>query len=170
MKKVYAGLICGVILALVYFVGWLYPVSSGNRSGKLVKISNKGKVWKTCEGTLDLGSGDKLTWDFSVKDGRVCNELINNSGEFVNLNFKETFLGFPRDTHYQVIGFNLSGVTTNNSNLVDYRRGRSYENKDAFCSLLGSIYEDKDLYNKVKLMMERKNLYLYKKIESCNKP
>ena len=173
MKKflLYAIPILTIIGLLVYLLGWQYPVSSGNRSGKLVKVSSRGKIWKTCEGTLDLGSGDKLTWDFSVKDDKLCDSLIENSGEFVVLYYKETFLGFPRDTHYQVNKFNLSSVQTNNSNLIDYKgNSRTYENKDAFCSLLGSIYEDVVTYNKVKALLKKKNLYLYKKLESCNNP
>lgn len=179
MKKVllYVLPILTIIILLTYLIGWKYPLSSGNRSGKLVKISHRGKLWKTCEGTLDLGSGDNLSWDFSVKNRQVCDDLIENSGEFIDLTYKETFLGFPRDTTYQVESFRLSRTKINNSNLVDgnsanhYKvENNSYENKDAFCSLLGSIYEHKDIYLKVKGILKLKNLYLYKKLEQCNNP
>lgn len=176
MKKFLTYLIPTVLilLFLTYLIGWQYPVSNGNRSGKLVKITNKGKIIKTCEGTLDLGSGDNLTWDFSVKDEKTCDQLIQLSGDFVNLSYKQTFFGFPRETKYQITNAWTSDTKINNSNLVNQsslkKTSHSLENKDAFCSLLGSIYEYPEVYKKVKSILQVKNLYLYNKIETCNNP
>lgn len=175
----YTVIILSSVSLLSYLIGWQYPVSSGYRSGKLVKISKKGRIIKTCEGTLDLGSGDNLTWDFSVKDSSVCDKLKTLSSDFVDLEYKETFFGFPRDTHYQVRKATSSKTKINNSNLVDNIKNDNLnidtkkiqiENKEAFCSLLGSIYEYKEVYIKVEAILKTKNPYLYKKIETCNNP
>ena len=60
-----------------YLTKWAlfdFNISSGKRVGNLVKISKKGKFifLKTWEGTLDEGSGDKLTYYFSVKSEKVA--------------------------------------------------------------------------------------------------
>ena len=170
--KIYTTII--IILSVLglgtYLIGWQYPLSSGYRSGKLVKISKKGRIIKTCEGTLDLGSGDNLTWDFSVKDSKVCDELKKLNSDFVDLEYKETIFGFPRDTKYQVRSAKSSKTKINNSNLVDVHKTENLQqinNKDTLCSLLGTIEEYKDLSKKVESIVEMKNPYLYKLMQSC---
>ncbi|MDD0853406.1 hypothetical protein HBN50_09870 [Halobacteriovorax sp. GB3] len=81
-----------ILIAIFAAIGWgilSFPVSNGLRAGKLVKITKKGVLFKTYEGTLDLGSGDHLTWDFSVHDDALGREMQNFSGQQVKLEYKE---------------------------------------------------------------------------------
>ena len=41
-------------------------------------------------------------------------------------------------------------------------------NKTLFCSLLGTIFSDANLYAQVKEHIRKNNLYLFKQIETCN--
>jgi hypothetical protein len=78
MKKSVA--ILAVVAALVVAIGaWLVlyaDYSEGYRVGKVIKLSRKGVVFKTWEGTLDFGylqtdsTGGVATriWEFSVPD------------------------------------------------------------------------------------------------------
>ena len=70
------------LLLIGYLTVWVlfdFNISTGKRVGNLVKISKKGKFifLKTWEGTLDEGSGDKLTYYFSVKNEKVAQELFS---------------------------------------------------------------------------------------------
>lgn len=157
------------------FILWDAPISNGKRTGNLVKVSEKGRLIKTWEGTLDLGSGDKLTFDFSIKDDELARELYEYSGEEVSIYYEEHFLGWPRDTKYNVIRW--QGKTqpvaeqpssSPSSNGGEGDRTLSFLGSTLFCSVLGSLYQDQDLYQKVKEHLRSNNLYLYRQIEKCN--
>ena len=85
-----------IILSLIALASISYglvsiPYSQGVRSGTLVKLSKKGILYSTYEGTLDLGSGDQLTWNFSIHDKKVGEQLVSLSGKKVKLNYDELF-------------------------------------------------------------------------------
>lgn len=164
------------------YILWDFPISTGKRVGNLTKISKKGKFWpfKTWEGTIDEGSGDKLTSYFSVSDDELANELYNYEGKEVIIYYEEYLVGWPRDTKYDVVswksknstpqmlvdnGYNQAATLTDEtepSSLIDELQ------KTLFCSFLGSLYSDQDLYQKVKDHVQENNLYLYKQIQRCN--
>jgi len=93
-----------------------YTYSQGQRAGRLVKILQKGFLLKTYEGTLDLGSGDKLTWDFSVHDSDLGKKLESASGKMVKLEYKEMLFPLFYTTKYNVVDFKLSDTDGNNEN------------------------------------------------------
>jgi hypothetical protein len=75
MRK--AGVVIAVMAAIVLGAGWFALVadySEGYRVGKIIKLSRKGYVFKTWEGTLDFGylqndpNAGVATriWEFSV--------------------------------------------------------------------------------------------------------
>ncbi len=102
-KKIFFGLFVAVITAILLAVLVLnYGYSTGNRSGKLVKFSKVGYLIKTYEGTLDLGSGDQLTWQFSVHDDKIGDELIQQTGKLVRLNYKEHLFSLFYNSKYNV--------------------------------------------------------------------
>ncbi len=84
-----------------------YGYSKGARSGKLVKLSKKGFIFKTYEGTLDLGSGDQLTWDFSIHEADVGEELLNKMGKTVKLEYRELLFKLFFHTKYDVINWQI---------------------------------------------------------------
>ena len=89
-------------LGLFFWISsWTY--SEGNRAGYLVKISEKGYVFKTYEGELNLGGINPLPgntianniWTFSVNDETVANKLMEMEGKTIRLHYKEKIKNLP---------------------------------------------------------------------------
>lgn len=171
-----------ILITLIFCTFWVlyeFPVSSGKRVGNLTKISKKGKFYftKTWEGTIDEGSGDKLTTYFSVSSDELGEELYAYEGKEVILYYEEHFVGWPRDTKYDIVSWKQktsaqgygdigSEISTDQSS-VESELSKEL-GKTLLCSLLGSIYQDKELYQKVKSHIKESNLYLYKQFSKCN--
>lgn len=108
MRKFLIKVILGAILLLaLYFVAVYYlTFSEGYRAGELVKISNKGVIFKTWEGKLSQGISEELQFNFSIEDKneQVIEDLKNLQGQRVKLTYKERFGTFPwlGDTKYFV--------------------------------------------------------------------
>ena len=165
-----------IILVTLLFVGkivmWDFAVSTGKRVGNLTKISKKGKLFKTWEGTIDEGSGDKLTSFFSVRNNEIATELYEYEGRKVVIYYEEYLANWPWETKYNVTSWKpneedrmtspVAGVVETNNKVLDYL------SQTLFCSMLGTLYKDKDLYEKVKEYMKENNLYLYNQYEKCN--
>ena len=108
MKILKRILFFGVLfaLALLAFLYW-GTYENGVMAGKVLRISEKGFMFKTYEGKLSLESFGALkgvspvaeTFDFSVEsDEATVIEQLNEvalSGERVNLHFKKRFMSFP---------------------------------------------------------------------------
>lgn len=114
-KKVLIAIICLLIISAVSYVlicGMTY--SSGVRTGVAIKISQKGYIFKTYEGELNLGGlseGDGTImptriWNFSVQrnDTTVYNKLTRTQGKHVRLYYKEVMknLFWQAETPYIV--------------------------------------------------------------------
>lgn len=156
------------VLVAAKFVLWDFPISNGKRVGNLTKISKKGKFLPTWEGTIDEGSGDKLTSMFSVRNDEVAEELYNYEGKQVIVYYEQYFLGWPRDTNYNVTAWkpkdsNIAHSSANESGAL------SLLSQTLFCSLLGSLISNQDLYQQVKSHVKENNLYLYNQFDQCNK-
>ena len=108
MKKALIKIIISAILLLaLYFVAVYYlTFSKGYRAGELVKISNKGILFKTWEGKLSQGISQELQFEFSIEDNekQVIEDLKNLQGQRVKVTYKERFGTFPwlGDTKYYV--------------------------------------------------------------------
>lgn len=106
-----------VIIALLVTIlaGWfLYAAnySEGTRSGRLIKISKKGVVFKTYEGQLDVGGisssgptgGLTSLWEFSVPAGdqELLDQLEQLSGRKIKIHYEEKYYQFfwRGDTKY----------------------------------------------------------------------
>ena len=126
-------LIVGGIIAC-YFVFGSY--SEGHRSGRIIKISRKGIMFKTYEGQLDVGGlisgGDDgaatTIWDFSIKDEEVVEalEAAVDKDTNVKLHYKEKFyqLFFLGDTKYFVDKVITLGSNSNDENKEDKKDGK----------------------------------------------
>lgn len=101
--------ITGAVLVVVLA---LYAnFSSGYRVGRIIKVSEKGYVFKTYEGQLNTGGfsegeGDMTSsiWEFSVRrgDDQILEQLKNANKQMVRLYYDEKFIRIPvlGDTKY----------------------------------------------------------------------
>ena len=108
MKKTIA-IILSIIIAItvIYFLFIYYATfSEGYRSGKLIKISHKGVVFKTWEGEISQGVSESQRFSFSVESSEniVIDQLKDLQGQYVKLTYKERFGTFSwlGDTKYFV--------------------------------------------------------------------
>ena len=96
----------------VFYIVIAYSYSTGSRSGRLVKLSRKGLMLKEWEGTLDLGSGDTLTWNFSMRDDHMGTLLAKAIGEQVTLYYREHLFGLIYETKYNVYTWRRTDLQT----------------------------------------------------------
>lgn len=168
--KILFPLVLLVLLVLTKYILWDFPVSDGKRVGNLTKISKKGKIFKTWEGTIDEGSGEQLTSRFSVKDEKLAQELYDYKGRQVIIYYEEHLVGFPRDTKYVVSKWEAGGDLISAVQSIEGSSSTVNKllSKTLFCSLLGALYQDQKLYNEVKEHIKKTNSYLYNQYEKCN--
>lgn len=108
-KKVTTRIIIGsIILAISGFLIYAnINFSKGNRIGNVVKISEKGVLFKTWEGQLSYGDNKEM-WDFSIPKSqeqvRLNIDDANENNKRVKLYYKEKHITFPwrGDTKYLV--------------------------------------------------------------------
>lgn len=96
-----------IVLFIISCVGtyfyFNYTYSEGNRAGVLIKFSQKGYIFKTNEGELNLGSVNAVNgsgivnsaWQFSVTDKNVVQQLSNLEGKMVKVHYKEKVKNLP---------------------------------------------------------------------------
>ncbi|MBT7609625.1 MAG: hypothetical protein HN576_07705 [Bacteriovoracaceae bacterium] len=153
-KKIFAWtiliilIICGVAGATLQ-----YSYSTGQRSGKLVKLSKKGFLPKTYEGTLDLGSGDSLTWQFSVHDEKLGEKLTNLSGQNVTLEYRELLWKIFYDTKYDITGYKI---------IED-----SGQSNKSLCRLVQVLRQDKSIVEQIRPMIQQFDPSLLSSIRKC---
>ncbi|MBK8196597.1 MAG: 6-phosphogluconate dehydrogenase [Lewinellaceae bacterium] len=88
-----------------YFTYSQMSYSDGFRSGQLVKISRRGVLFKTYEGSLNLSPNGLMTnWDFSAKNDQVAKKLEESEGKLVRLHYRQRYRVFfwQGDTEYIV--------------------------------------------------------------------
>lgn len=91
-----------VVSAAGFFAYANMTYSNGDRVGVLTKFEQRGLVFKTYEGELNIIGvnqyiGSPLsneTWHFSVRDEKVAQELRGLQGKEVRLSFKEKNYNF----------------------------------------------------------------------------
>lgn len=120
-----------VILSLftLVFLSSCSNYSSGYRTGQLIKFSNKGAIFKTWEGEMNLGglreeSNSKgnismvaNTWDFSIDQGAHRGENIQALSDTLNVALEE---GYRIRVHYnQELLTNLTNSRGSTGYFVD---------------------------------------------------
>ena len=97
---IFALLIGAAILAFVTFTNF----SDGERSGNITKLSRRGVIFKTWEGSLDQGiyqgarpnkgNVENTIWEFSVGDKEVAQKMqeITARGNRVVLHYEEKYM------------------------------------------------------------------------------
>ena len=98
-KKILAIVVLLVLLIIGFWFWWnyLYVFGEGVKSGQLNYIVKKGNIFKTYEGKLiqsgirsqQPGSVQSYEFEFSVADDSLANVLMNNSGAYYDLHYKE---------------------------------------------------------------------------------
>lgn len=105
MIKIALGLF--LLICIGYFAYSQLSYSDGYRSGQLVKISRRGVIFKTHEGTLNLSpSGIMTPWEFSVKNAAVSKQIQALEGKLVQVHYVQRYQVFfwQGETEYIVDG------------------------------------------------------------------
>ena len=90
-------IICIVVLGFVVWWKYYFVFGVGVKSGELNYVVRKGNLFKTYEGKLiqsgirskTPGSIQSYEFEFSVVDDSIANILMNNSGNYFDLHYKE---------------------------------------------------------------------------------
>ena len=93
-----------ILLLLVIVIGiflfwwnYLFVFGEGVKSGQLNYVVKKGNIFKTYEGKLiqsgirtqGAGSIQSYEFEFSIADDSLANYLMNNSGNYYDLHYRE---------------------------------------------------------------------------------
>ena len=97
-------LIIGIVLvAILIWWQYFYVFGEGVKSGELNYVVKKGNIFKTYEGKLiqsgfksrTVGTVQSYEFEFSVADDSIANVLMNNSGQYFDLHYKEYKKSLP---------------------------------------------------------------------------
>lgn len=98
MKKVLFKILAAILIIAIAWFAFIYyvPYSEGTRSGELIKISNKGVIFKTWEGEISQGISGAQIFSFSVldKDKKVIESLKDFQGNYVKVSYIERYDSF----------------------------------------------------------------------------
>jgi hypothetical protein len=86
-----------VVLAFLFWWNYYYVFGEGVKSGELNYVVKKGNIFKTYEGKLiqtgfkskSVGTVQSYEFEFPVADDSIANVLMNNSGKYFDLHYKE---------------------------------------------------------------------------------
>jgi hypothetical protein len=112
MKKFLWSTLLIVIFLIGLFIYWFYynVYSNGERKGLLVKITNKGNVFKTYEGEMWLSCRQLVNPEkflFSIEDKVLADSLQNLQDQCVELEYKQyrKTIAWRGDSEYIIVGF-----------------------------------------------------------------
>lgn len=133
MKKfiIYVFVMLFLIVGGAYLLNNFISFSEGDRSGVLIKFSNKGILHKTWEGELTQGLANEHTFKFSVEDSQkeIIATLREYNGQEVQLEYKERFFTFPwmGDTKHFITKASQKNIGSRSSN-GEYNRKENNSN------------------------------------------
>ncbi|HNR15360.1 MAG TPA: hypothetical protein PKG90_01710 [Chitinophagaceae bacterium] len=92
-----------IALAIFIYVKFFYVFGEGSKAGELNFFVKKGYIFKTYEGrVIQTGYKSKVPgsiqsneFEFSVVDEKVAQQLMSNSGAFMELHYKEYLGALP---------------------------------------------------------------------------
>jgi hypothetical protein len=101
-----------ILLIATILIYWFYfnTYSNGERKGILIKITNKGNLFKTYEGEMWLSCRNTVNIEkffFSVSDKAVADSLMKLQDECINVNYSEYRKTIPwrGDSKYIITSF-----------------------------------------------------------------
>ena len=93
------------MLLIGILIWWFYynEFGEGVKSGELNYVVRKGNIFKTYEGKLiqsgfkskTVGTVQSYEFEFSVANDSIANVLMNNSGQYFDLHYKEYRKSLP---------------------------------------------------------------------------
>jgi hypothetical protein len=99
VKKILRWMLIICVIVFGFLIWWKYyfVFGVGVKSGELNYVVKKGNLFKTYEGKLiqsgirskTPGSIQSYEFEFSVVDDSIANILMNNSGNYFDLHYKE---------------------------------------------------------------------------------
>ena len=98
--KRFLGILLLLLIVIGIFLFWwnyLFVFGEGVKSGQLNYVVKKGNIFKTYEGKLiqsgfrsqAAGSIQSYEFEFSIADDSLANYLMNNSGNYYDLHYRE---------------------------------------------------------------------------------
>ena len=92
-----------LLLGLLVWWQYFYVFGEGVKSGELNYVVKKGNIFKTYEGKLiqsgfkskTVGTIQSYEFEFSVANDSIANVLMNNSGQYFDLHYKEYKKSLP---------------------------------------------------------------------------
>ena len=103
-KRLFLSILILIVLVIIYVFICGMSYSTGTRTGIVIKLSQKGYIFKTYEGELNLGGiseGDgtimpNRLWKFSVdrNNAMVYEAITQSEGKHVRLYYKEVLKNF----------------------------------------------------------------------------
>ena len=103
-KRIFIAILTIIVLLVAYIFICGITYSSGTRTGVVIKVSQKGFVFKTYEGELNLGGfsqGEgtimvRNIWNFSIprNDTAIYNTITRFEGKQMRLHYKEVIRHF----------------------------------------------------------------------------
>lgn len=103
-KRIFLILLTVIAIFCIYVFICGLTYSSGTRTGVVIKVSQKGFIFKTYEGELNLGGfsqGEgtiiaKNIWNFSIQknDTAIYNTITRSEGRQIRLHYKEVIKHF----------------------------------------------------------------------------
>ena len=111
VRRLFIGLfLLAIVAGIGYYIFASMTYSDGSRTGQLIKISEKGYVFKTYEGQLSLGGisieSDQTNigsiWEFSVANNGIYERMQVLRGKKVLVQYEEKYRVIPwrGDTKY----------------------------------------------------------------------
>jgi hypothetical protein len=98
MRKILVFIILIVGIGFAGYFAFIYyiSVSTGIRSGELIRLSHKGVIIKTWEGELSQGISGAQIFKFSVLDSdeEVIQKMQDFQGQYVKLTYEEKYRTF----------------------------------------------------------------------------
>ncbi len=119
-----------VALAVFVYVKFFFVFGEGSKAGELNFIVKKGYIFKTYEGrVIQTGYKSKVPgsiqsneFEFSVVSEKVAQQLMSNSGAFMELHYREYLGAIPwRGMSRYIVDsiISIQRPTNNNNSLVD---------------------------------------------------
>jgi hypothetical protein len=108
MKRIFGYLLLILVIGTAFYFTFVYYItySEGVRAGELIKVSNKGILFKTWEGEMSQGISGAQIFSFSVLDSdkKVIADLKTYQGQYVKVTYVERYITFPwwGDSNYFV--------------------------------------------------------------------
>lgn len=123
MKKLLTIILSLIIVGLAVFgyFRYYFVFGEGVRSGQLNYVVHKGVVWKTYEGKLiqtgirsqSSGSIQSNTFEFSVEDKELAEQLMKQSGKTMDIHYKEYFGRLPWRGHSKYVVDRIEAIREN---------------------------------------------------------